>query len=153
MLASMNFRNSATQQQRALELIQKAIDLEPANPAWQQALASAKAGPSRPPAPPVLPPGTVQLSEKVTEANLLEKVDPVYPPLALQARIQGTVEFTVTIGTDGHIEKIQLVRGHPLLVNAAKEAVLKRVYRPTLLNGKPVAVMTEVLVPFQLSPQ
>jgi periplasmic protein TonB len=71
----------------------------------------------------------------------------------MNARVQGTVEFTATIGTDGHIENLQLVRGHPLLVNAAKEAVLQWIYRPTLLNGNPVAVITEISVPFQLPAQ
>jgi protein TonB len=70
--------------------------------------------------------------------------------LAQQARIQGNVEFTVDIGTDGHVKNIRLVRGHPLLVNPAKDAVFQYVYRPTLLNGKPVAVRTTVVVPFRL---
>ncbi len=109
-----------------------------------------KSGPNMTLAQPVASPGTPRIGAKIAEANLLEKTDPVYPPLALHARIQGTVEFTATIGTDGHIEKLQLVRGHPLLVNAAREAVLKWTHRPTLFNGKPVPIMTEVLVPFQL---
>ncbi len=80
-------------------------------------------------------------------ANLVSKVDPVYPPLALQARISGQVRFTVIIGKDGSIQNIQLVSGHPLLA-AAKDAVSQYVFKPTLLNGNPVEVVTTVDVNF-----
>lgn len=93
------------------------------------------------------------LGGAVAEANLTKKVLPVYPPLAKSARISGTVEFTVLIGADGHILNVQLVRGPVLLVNAAEEAVLQYVYKPTLLNGKPVPVMTSVVISFELPPQ
>jgi TonB family protein len=92
----------------------------------------------------------VQIGGKVPEANLITRSEPTYPPLAKAARIQGTVEFTATIGPDGVIKNLQLVRGHPLLVNAAKEAVLQWKYRPTLLNGDPAAVIAPVLVNFTL---
>ena len=85
------------------------------------------------------------------EANLLKKVEAVYPPLAKSARVQGRVEFTATIDTTGHIVSLELVRGHPLLVNAAKEAILQWEYRPTLLNGKPVSVITDVIINFTLT--
>ena len=76
---------------------------------------------------------------------------PAYPPLAKQARIQGTVSFTAIIGTDGTIQNLQLVSGHPLLVPAAQAAVSQWVYRPTLLNGEPVEVITQIDVNFTLS--
>jgi protein TonB len=75
----------------------------------------------------------------------------VYPALAKSARVQGTVEFNAVISKDGKIENLQLVRGHPLLVNAAKEAVLQWRYRPTQLNGQPVEVVTDIIVNFTLS--
>jgi protein TonB len=78
-------------------------------------------------------------------------VEPVYPPLARQALIDGTVRFTAIIGGDGHILNLQLVSGHPLLVPAAQDAVRQWVYRPTLLNGTPVEVVTQIDVPFTLS--
>lgn len=108
-----------------------------------------------PPAPPAPQPkarGPVKISSGVSEANLVRRVQPVYPPLARSARIQGTVEFTATISKEGNIENLQLVRGHPLLVNAAREAVLQWKYRPTLLNGQPVEVITDIVVNFTLSP-
>jgi protein TonB len=60
------------------------------------------------------------------------------------------VRFSVTIGKDGHVSNIRLISGHPLFVEAAREAVRQWVYRPTLLNGDPVEVTAEVDVPFTL---
>jgi TonB family protein len=82
------------------------------------------------------------------EQNLISKVDPAYPPLAKQARIQGTVRFSAIIGKDGRLENLQLVSGHPLLVGSAQEAVKQWVYKPTLLNGEPVEVVTQIDVNF-----
>ncbi len=84
-------------------------------------------------------------------ANLLSHIDPVYPPLARQARIEGVVQLALTIGTDGRPKDLQVVRGHPLLIMAAIEAVRQWVYAPTLLNGAPVEIKTTVDVPFTLS--
>ncbi len=95
--------------------------------------------------------GPVRVGGVIAEANLVRKVQPVYPALAKSARIQGTVEFTAIISKDGNIENLQLVKGHPLLVNAAKEAVLQWKYRPTLLNGQPVEVITDIVVNFTLA--
>lgn len=111
-----------------------------------------------PPPPPPPPPGTggstpqrIRIGGNVQAANLIRKVDPVYPPLAKQARVQGTVRYSVIIGKDGQVLNIQLISGHPLLVAAAEEAVKQWVYKPTLLNGQPVEVLTTVDVNFTLS--
>jgi periplasmic protein TonB len=66
--------------------------------------------------------------------------------------VQGAVEFTASISKEGRVENVQLLRGHPLLVNAAREAVLQWRYRPTLLNGQPVEVVTDIVVNFTLNP-
>jgi TonB family protein len=119
--------------------------------------AQAQSGVAPPPPPPPPPPSQqatptrIRVSGSVQQANLVTKVDPVYPPLAAQARISGQVRFTVTIGKDGSIQNIQLVSGHPLLVAAAKDAVQQYVYRPTLLNGNPIEVITQVDVNFSLT--
>jgi protein TonB len=84
-------------------------------------------------------------------ANLIRKVAPVYPALAKQARIQGSVRFQVVIGTDGIVRSLQLISGHPLLVEAARNAVRQWAYRPTLVNGTPVEVITTIDVNFALS--
>ena len=97
-------------------------------------------------------PKPMRVGGQIAQANLIERIQPVYPQLAKSARVQGRVEFTATISKEGRIENLQLVRGHPLLVNAAKEAVLQWRYRPTLLNGEPVEVVTDIVVDFALNP-
>ena len=96
-------------------------------------------------------PGRVRVSEGVAQALLVTRVQPVYPPLARQARIQGTVVLRAIISRDGSIENLTLVSGHPMLVPAAIDAVKQWKYQPYLLNGQPVEVDTEVLVNFALS--
>jgi protein TonB len=84
------------------------------------------------------------------EGQLIHRVDPEYPSVALQHRITGTVRFSALIGKDGHIESLRLVSGHPLLVGAAREAVQQWAYRPTLVDGKPTQVITQIDVYFRL---
>ena len=71
--------------------------------------------------------------------------------LAKQARIQGVVRLNAIIGKDGTIQNLTVATGHPLLVPAALEAVKQWVYRPTLLNGEAVEVVTQIDVNFTLS--
>lgn len=78
------------------------------------------------------------------EASLIHKVQPVYPSLAKQTRVQGIVEFTAIISKEGNIERLRLVREHPMLMKAAQEAILQWKYQPTMLNGEPVEVITEI---------
>jgi periplasmic protein TonB len=92
----------------------------------------------------------VRIGKGVSEANLVHRVQPLYPPLARATRVEGMVEFTAMISKQGTIENLQLVHGHPLLVNAAREAILQWRYRPTLLNGEPVEVITDIIVKFTL---
>ncbi len=110
-----------------------------------------------PPPPPVkekpkpAPPKRIRVGGNVQAARLISQPKPVYPPLARQARIQGTVRFNAIIGKDGRIQNLTLVSGHPLLVPAATAAVKQWVYQPTLLNGEPVEVVTVIDVNFTLS--
>jgi TonB family protein len=96
-------------------------------------------------------PQLIRVGGNVQQNNLISKVAVVYPPLAKQARIQGVVHLTTTIGPDGAVENIQVISGHPLLVQSAMEAVKQWVYKPTLLNGNPVGVITQVDVNFTLA--
>jgi protein TonB len=84
-------------------------------------------------------------------ARLVHRVDPVYPPIARQARIFGAVELTGVIGIDGHIRELRVVKGHPFLAHAALEAVRQWVYEPTLLNGETVEVIAPITVNFLLN--
>jgi periplasmic protein TonB len=101
--------------------------------------------------PKVATPQRVRVSQGVSQGLLVRRVNPSYPPLARQARIQGTVILRAVISKDGSIENLQLVSGHPMLAPAAIEAVKQWKYKPYLLNGEPVEVDTEVQVNFTLS--
>jgi protein TonB len=81
---------------------------------------------------------------------LIYQVKPVYPPLARQARVQGVVVLEAVISKEGTIESLRTASGHPLLSQAALDAVKQWRYKPTLLSGEPVAVVTTVTVTFTL---
>lgn len=93
----------------------------------------------------------IRVGGNVQALNLISKVTPAYPPLAKQARVQGTVRFTAYIAKDGHVTNLELVSGHPLLIPSATEAVQQWIYKPTLLNGNPVDVVTQIDVNYTLS--
>ncbi|HEV7967786.1 MAG TPA: TonB family protein [Candidatus Acidoferrales bacterium] len=92
----------------------------------------------------------LKLSEPVVEAQLTSRIEPRYPPLALQMRLAGTVVLHAIISRDGHIDALEVVSGSPFFVQAALDAVREWRYRPTLLNGEPVEVETTITVVFQL---
>jgi len=81
---------------------------------------------------------------------LVHQVKPLYPPIAMQARIQGTVVLQAVIGKDGTVQDLHLISGHPMLAPAAIEAVRQWRYRPYLLNDEPVEVDTQINVNFTL---
>jgi len=115
--------------------------------------ASGDTGPPPPAFPPAKPKasGPVRIGGVVAEANIISRVQPIYPPLAKAARVEGIVEFTAAISKQGKVEKLRLLRGHPLLVDAARNAILQWQYRPTMLNGEPVDVLTTITVNFRLA--
>jgi len=109
-----------------------------------------------PPPPPPAPQADangqrIRVGGNVQAANILKKVTPAYPSAAKAARIQGTVSYTAIIGKDGTIIDLQVISGHPLLVEASTDAVRQWVYKPTLLNGQPVEIITQIDVNFTLS--
>jgi periplasmic protein TonB len=119
------------------------------------ALLYGSTGPAAAPLAPAskIPPraaGPLRVGGMVAEANLLQRVQPVYPALARAARVEGEVAFTAVISKEGRVENLKLVSGHPLLVAAAREAILEWRYRPTMLNGQPVEVLTTITVRFRL---
>jgi periplasmic protein TonB len=97
------------------------------------------------------PPVRVREGGLVHPAVLVNRVDPPFPPLASRMRISGTVELEGVIGTDGRIRELRVISGHPLLMNAAVDAVRQWLYRPTMLNGDPVEVITTISVHFRLN--
>jgi TonB family protein len=92
----------------------------------------------------------VRLSSKEAEGLLVHKEDPVYPPLARMARIQGTVVIDLIVSEAGAVSSQKLISGHPLLVKAAMEATGKWTYRPYTVAGKPRTFVTTVNIPFLL---
>ena len=103
-------------------------------------------------APPPPPPKQqrIKLGGQVVAAKLLAQPQPVYPPLARQARIQGNVVLHAIIDKDGRVGELQVISGHPLLVQSALDAVKNWRYQPTQLNGDPVEVDTTITVSFVL---
>jgi periplasmic protein TonB len=96
-------------------------------------------------------PTRIQVGGNVEAGLLLHEVTPSYPKLASQAHISGTVRLKAVIGRDGTVEDLTLISGHPLLIPAAEAAVKQWIYKPTLLNGLPVEVATEIDVHFVAS--
>ena len=109
------------------------------------------APPRRPPPPKAATPKRIRVGGQVESAKLIFKPQPEYPPLAKMARIQGTVRLEAIISKDGTIQDLKVIQGHPLLVKAALEAVQRWRYQPTLLNGEPVEVVTEIDVNYTLA--
>jgi TonB family protein len=97
------------------------------------------------------PPARIRVGGNVQQTKLVSQPLPVYPPDAKQARIQGVVKLNATIAKDGTIQHLEVISGHPLLIPAALDAVRQWVYEPTLLNGQPVEVVTEIDVNFTLA--
>ena len=85
------------------------------------------------------------------EGSLIHPVQPEYPPLAKQARVEGTVVLRAVIDREGKIENLQVLSGHPMLVAAALKAVQQWRYRPYRLNEQPIEVETLITVHFTLS--
>ena len=117
------------------------------NPVWG-ALGNTAAVVLPPPPKPAARPPRVST---MMEGNLIYKVQPIYPPLARAARIQGPVHVRAFITRTGTIENLQAIDGHPMLVGSAIDAVRQWRYRPYILNGDPVEVETQVTVIFSLS--
>jgi protein TonB len=104
-----------------------------------------------PPPPKPKPTGPVRVGGNVQAARIVNRVQPVYPPLARQTRISGTVRLHAIISKDGTIQQLEVMSGHPLLQQAALDAVRQWRYQPTLLNGEPVEVDTTIDVIFSLN--
>ncbi len=96
------------------------------------------------------PAGPVRIGT-LDPAQVVDRVQPIYPSLARQARIQGVVLLEAIISKTGRMERLRVLSGHPLLVQAALDAVNQWTYRPTKLNGEPVEVITTIEVRFMLS--
>jgi TonB family protein len=94
--------------------------------------------------------GSSQVGKNLHVGQLVNLVEPVYPPEAERTHIEGTVRLHVTIGMDGSIEDLQLISGPPQLIAAARTAVREWRYNPTLLNGQPIETQEDISLVFRL---
>ena len=102
-------------------------------------------------AQPPAPRRPVAISSGVAAGQLLGPIRPVYPAIAKQARIQGTVILRAAISRQGTIENLMVIDGPPMLRQSALGAVAAARYRPFLLNGEPIEVETTIRVVFSLT--
>ena len=104
-----------------------------------------------PPPPPPAPRAPVRTGGQIQAPALVKRVAPVYPPLAVKAKVQGVVILEATVGRDGRVEDVEVLRSVPLLDRAAIDAVRQWVYDPLLLNGQAERFILTVTVSFGLS--
>jgi periplasmic protein TonB len=106
------------------------------------------------PALPAAPPPSVSRAFRTSsmlEGSLIRRVQPVYPPLARTAHVQGSVLVYALISKAGTMENVHAISGHPMLVQAAIDAVSQWRYRPYILNSEPIEVETQITVNFYLA--
>ena len=94
-------------------------------------------------------PSRISVAGSVQDAQISRRVNPIYPPLARTAGVDGAVQLQVFIGADGSVTKVEKVSGHPMLVRAAIDAVSQWKYKPTVINGKSVEVVTTIEILFK----
>jgi periplasmic protein TonB len=126
----------------------------PGIPAWPSIpglLTSADSSHQPPPPAPPRVTKPVHLSQGVIEAKLVRRIEPSYPPLAVQLRRQGRVELHAIISTDGSIQTLEVINGDPLFIQSALAAVHQWRYQPTTLDGQPVEVDTHITVIYTLT--
>ena len=133
-------------------------DDELPEPAQNRMSAFVEPPPPPPPPPPARPrpertttPSALRVGGSIQEPRKLRNVNPVYPPDAIQARVQGVVILECTISPTGKVAAVKPLRRIPLLTEAAIEAVKQWEYTPTMLNGVAVPVIMTVTVNFKLS--
>jgi len=105
-------------------------------------------GVSNTPLPP--PKEPVRVGGNVREPKVVKLVEPKYPPAAVRARVQGVVILEAVVTEQGNVDKLKVISGPPLLIQAAIEAVQNWKYEPTVLNGQPVPVILTAKVNFSL---
>lgn len=143
----------------ARELVTHAQALEPRNREWADLMEGVNRLPSGsvPPAAPAQAAATtalapvIRIGGVVAAANLQQSFAPVYPPDAKALGVQGTVKLQIRVGTDGHVKEATAISGESILINAAIDAALRYVYKPTMLNNKPTEVLTDVEIAFHLT--
>jgi periplasmic protein TonB len=104
---------------------------------------------AEPPKPPGKKPAPIRVGA-LEQSKLIYKVNPVYPVIAVKARVMGTVILEAGVDEEGGISTVKVLSGHPFLVDAAVQAVKQWRYSPTILNGEPVPIIATITVVFRL---
>ena len=107
--------------------------------------------PQKPQSKPINTTKPLVVSSKVLQGKAIEKIVPVYPPLAKQIRMPGEVSVEVMISPEGRVESVRIVSGHPMFVQAAVDAAHRWRFEPTILNGVPVRVTGVITFVFKLN--
>ena len=97
------------------------------------------------------PKAPVRVGGRVREPQLIKRVEPRYPPLALATHLQGVVVIEAILDETGNVVEMKVISGHPLLIDSAVAAVKQWRYQPTYLNDQPVSVQLNITVTFRLS--
>jgi protein TonB len=118
---------------------------QPATPAPQAA--------AEPTPAPAAPPGPVLPKQITSGIEYIEKPNPGYPPVSRRMGEEGTVDFRVTVNTDGRAEKVDIIKssGYPRLDEAARAAVKRAVFKPYIENGKAIMISTTGSLAFRLN--
>jgi protein TonB len=95
-------------------------------------------------------PGTLKISQGVSQGLLIRRVQPTYPATALAMRLHGVVQLEATINKEGNVTNLKTVSGDPVLARAATAAVKQWRYKPYYLDGEPVEIQTQITVNFKL---
>jgi len=93
---------------------------------------------------------TLRISQGVSEGLILKRVQPIYPPQALQMHLEGVVELQASISKTGNITGVKQLSGQAMLGRAAMDAVRQWKYKPYYLNGEPIEIQTQITVNFKL---
>ncbi len=91
----------------------------------------------------------ISVAGNVQDGLITRRTTPVYPPLARAAGVDGSVQLQVFVAVDGSVTKVEKVSGHPMLVRSAIDAVSQWKYKPTVINGKAVEVVTTIEILFK----
>ena len=108
--------------------------------------------PPPPPAPPIAARTPIRIGGNIQEPKVVKIVSPVYPKLAIKARVKGTVTLEATVTAEGTVDEVHVISGNPLLIQAAIDCVRQWRYEPTYLNGEPVPVILAAKINFELGP-
>ncbi|MFL6299121.1 MAG: TonB family protein [Terriglobales bacterium] len=122
------------------------VQLHPTGGAGPLSVFSNSSGPALPANPATKRPPSV-----LEQGVVLTRVQPIYPHIAIVNRVQGTVHLHAVIAANGNLEALRVLDGHPMLAEAALEAVRQWRFRPYILNGRPIEVQTAVTVNFTLN--